>query len=171
MITAVLYSFFIILFAAAGVAMVSMGLPGTFVAWGGIFAGSLVTEFRFLSLRLLALFLLLLLSGELLEYVSGVIGAKKFGASNRAVIGAVVGGLAGAVALSLIVPVIGTVTGMLVGTFAGAFLAEYTVNRDIIASGRSGWGAFLGRIAAIFIKVFIIFLMSFMSVMRVFTAL
>jgi len=63
--------------------------------------------------------------GEVLEYLAGVMGAKKFGGSFRGMVGAFVGGLVGAVlGIMIPVPVIGSIIGAIIGTFLGALVGE-----------------------------------------------
>ena len=66
--------------------------------------------------------------------------------------GALVGGLVGAV-VGVPIPVIGSVIGGFVGAFIGAAVFEYTKARQAQGSVRAGWGAVLGRAAAVAIKM------------------
>ena len=70
----------------------------------------------------------LLLLGELVEFLSGTMGAKAGGGSRRAMVGAMIGGIFGALFLTFLVPIpiLGTVVGAFVGTFGGAVLGEIT---------------------------------------------
>src|SRR5438445_710921 len=66
--------------------------------------------------------------------------------------GALVGGLIGAL-VGVPVPIIGSVIGGFVGAFAGAALFEYTRARASGGAVRAGWGAVLGRAAAVAVKM------------------
>jgi hypothetical protein len=91
-----------------------------------------------------------------MEYAAGLMGAKRYGASTKGIFGAILGGLVGAVIVTPIIPGLGTVIGMFAGTFLGAFGGEYISGKDLISSGRAGWGAFLGRVFAVGLKVIIV---------------
>lgn len=92
---------------------------------------------------------------EIVELTAGSAGAKKAGASKRAMIGAVVGGMVGAVFLTALIPipVVGTVIGVCLGAALGAGIVELMVRRDLEQSIRVGSGAFKGRLLGIVSKL------------------
>jgi uncharacterized protein YqgC (DUF456 family) len=51
------------------------------------------------------------------------------------------------------IPIIGSVIGGFVGAFLGAAVFEYSVARQAGGSARAGWGAVLGRAAAVAAKM------------------
>ena len=71
---------------------------GTLIIFIGTLLYSLLTGFSILSVKTIAVLFILYLLGEGAEYLFVIIGAKKFGASNGAVIGALIGGVIGAMA-------------------------------------------------------------------------
>jgi len=166
-----LYVLIVIISAFTGIVMVIFGLPGTFIAWSGVFLTAVLNNFQYINLKLLIFFLLITIAGEALEFISGVLGARKYGASTKGIMGAIVGGMAGAVVMSGILPGIGTVAGLGLGTFSGAFIGEYVSGRDIISSSKAGWGAFLGRVFAIGIKVIAVLFISALAISKYFSIL
>ena len=71
---------------------------------------------------------LLAVVGEILEFIAGVLGAKKGGASRRGMWGALIGGIGGAfLGIAIPIPIIGSLIGAAIGTFAGAILGELSV--------------------------------------------
>jgi len=83
---------------------------------------------------------LLLLGGlaaltYLVEFAASIIGVKKYGGSQRAMVGAALGGVAG---MFLGVP------GILLGPFAGAVLGELSLQRTLDQAGRAGFGTVVG---------------------------
>ncbi|MFC2061254.1 DUF456 domain-containing protein [Elusimicrobiota bacterium] len=158
----------VIAFSFTGVVMVMIGLPGTFIVWTGVLISALINGFRYISIKLLIVLFSFTILGEVLEYLSGLAGARKYGASTKGVMGALFGGMIGAVMLTALFPGLGTIIGALAGTFAGAFIGEYTSGSDLITSSRAGFGAFLGRVAAIGIKVLIILAISSIAISRYF---
>lgn len=145
----------VLLLAAAGVAgllLIPFGLPGLWVIVLGILSYGWLTDFRTLTAGLVVLVLGLALLGEAVEAWIGFRFAQRYGGSRRAGWGALLGGLIGAV-VGVPVPVIGSVVGGFVGAFAGAALFEYTRARASEGAVRAGWGAVLGRAAAVGVKM------------------
>ena len=73
-----------------------------------------------------------------LDFVAGLLGAKKLGASRWGLWGAAVGGVAG---LFFSLP------GLLLGPFLGAFLFERLSGRPFPEAAKAGLGALLGLLA------------------------
>ncbi|UCD75224.1 MAG: DUF456 domain-containing protein [Phycisphaerales bacterium] len=101
--------------------------------------------------------------GEVLEFIAGVLGAKKGGASKRGMWGALIGGILGVflgVGIGLPIPIIGSVIGSLIGaaigTFAGAIIGELsapptevdgeTTTATVRGSLKPATGATIGRV-------------------------
>lgn len=145
----------ILLLAATGLAgllLIPFGLPGLWLIVLGVLGYGWLTGFRTLSAGFVALVVGLALLGELVEAWIGFRFAQRYGGSSRAGWGALVGGLIGAV-MGVPVPVIGSVIGGFVGAFAGAALFEYSRARKSEGAVRAGWGAVLGRAAAVAVKI------------------
>jgi len=73
-----------------------------------------------------------------LDYLAGMIGAKKLGATWRGVVGAVLGGIIG---------IFFSFPGMLLGPFVGATLFELVGGREFQPAARAGLGATIGLVA------------------------
>jgi uncharacterized protein YqgC (DUF456 family) len=119
------------------------GLPGTPV----ILAAAVVHRLCFGSHGpdnpvLISLVVLTLLA-LLLDYAAGMLGAKRFGATWRGVLGAAVGGVVG---LFFNLP------GIILGPFVGATLFESLGGREFKKASRAGLGATIGLLAGIFGK-------------------
>ncbi len=136
--------------------MVLTGLPGTFVAWAGVVITAIISGFEVIGVAQIVFLLGIAVLGEVLDFVSSLAGAKKFGGSRKGMGGAIMGGMVGAVFFTAIAPGPGTLLGVVAGTFTGAFLGEYIEGREILQAGRAGWGAFLGKITAMAIKILLI---------------
>jgi uncharacterized protein YqgC (DUF456 family) len=149
------HSLAILLLAIAGVAgllLIPLGLPGLWLIVLGIVSYGWLTDFQTLTAGLVALAIGLALLGEAVEAWIGFRFARRYGASRRAGWGALVGGLIGAL-VGVPVPIIGSVIGGFVGAFAGAAVFEYTRARASGGAVRAGWGAVLGRAAAVALKM------------------
>ena len=88
----------LILFSLVGFAAVFFTTFGTMIILIGAVLYAFLTQFSALTLKTLVILLILYLFGEALEYIFVILGAKKFGASNAAVVGAIIGGILGAAA-------------------------------------------------------------------------
>jgi uncharacterized protein len=84
------------------------------------------------------------------DFAAGAFGAKRFGASPRAMFGAVAGAVLG---LFFGIP------GIIFGPFIGAVIGELSVRMDIQSAGLSGMGVWLGLVIGAVAKVAIGFAM------------
>jgi uncharacterized protein YqgC (DUF456 family) len=141
----------LILTGAVGLLMIPFGLPGTWVILLGILGYGWLTQFQTLGVWFIVLITVLALLGEVFESWVGFRYAKRYGGSSRAGWGALVGGLVGAI-VGVPIPIVGSVIAGFVGAFVGAALFEYTKARHAGGSVKAGWGAVLGRAAAVALK-------------------
>jgi uncharacterized protein len=88
----------------------------------------------------LASLLILMLLALLLDYLAGMMGAKRFGATWRGIVGAAVGGLIG---------IFFGPPGILLGPFLGATLFELIGGYALKQAARAGLGATLGMFAGL----------------------
>lgn len=106
------------------------------------------------SPKWLLIMLFVLLFGELIEFVAGSLGARKFGASRAAAILAIPGGIVGAFLGVLIpVPVAGPVIGAILGCAIVVFVVEMLRARTLSHSLTAALGAGLGRLVGLFGKM------------------
>ena len=98
---------------------------------------------------------LLAIVGELIEFLTSVLGTKKLGGSTRgatlSVIGSIIGGIAGAVfGIPFPIPLIGMLIGSVlfagVGAWVGATLGEKWEGKSMEESLKIGGAAFVGRL-------------------------
>ncbi len=140
-----IWSIILILLNAFWLALVPFAFPGNWliVITTALFAWWRAEDGMFSPYVLIAITVLALL-GELVEFLGGVLGAKKAGARFRGSLGALIGAFIGAVVGTFIVPVLGTILGSCAGAALGACVFELTGGRPIEDSVRSGFGAGLG---------------------------
>ena len=148
----------LILFAVIGFGAIFFTTFGTMIILIGSIIFAVMTDFSVLGLKPLLILLSLYLFGEVLEYIFIILGAKKLGASNPAVLGALIGGIAGATIGTMFFGV-GIVLGTFLGIFLGAFLVELIIHKDLVKSLKAGTGGIFGRIGSILAKVVIAIIM------------
>jgi hypothetical protein len=115
--------------------LVLPGLPGAPLVFAGLFVAAWAEGFRYVGWGTLLVLALLAAATWAADFAASAFGARRFGASPRAVAGAAIGGLVG---LFFGLP------GLVLGPFAGAVAGELSAARDLRQAGRAGVGATLG---------------------------
>jgi uncharacterized protein YqgC (DUF456 family) len=130
-----------------------VGIPGGWVAFGGILVYDIATGFSTVGWRWLIVMAVILVIGEVIESLLGLVYVVHKGATRWGVFGAFIGGLVGAIGGALIIPFIGSIVFGLIGAFAFAVLFEYICYRSLDRALQTGFSAFIGRLAAMFVKL------------------
>lgn len=125
-------------------------LPGPPLVFLGLVAAAWAEDFRYVGFWMLAVLAVLALVAYFVDFAATAFGAKRFGATPRAALGAALGTLVG---LFFGLP------GILLGPFAGAVLGELSSMRPIGEAGRAGFGATLGIALGAAIKIALAFVM------------
>lgn len=133
---------------AVSLVLIPLGLPGLWIMLLVLAAG---TWYGAVSPWLFVALLALTVAAEFLEWIAVDRLGRKHGGTRRTFWGALLGGIVGAV-VGVPVPVIGSLLGVFAGTMIGASIATWTLVRDSEAALRAGWGALLGRSAAVALK-------------------
>src|SRR5215510_9463672 len=147
-----------ILLWAIGIVLVIVGLAGTVLPAlpgaplivVGLVVAAWADHFTKVGVWTLILIGVIGVASYLVDFAAAALGAKKFGASPRAMIGAGLGTLLG---LFLGLP------GIIIGPFLGAVLGELTVHRDMAKVGKAGLAAWIGFLVGMAVKVGIAFVM------------
>lgn len=138
--------------ALTGLFLTAIGLPGTWLFLAVAMVIKLADPASTLGWTPLFIGFALALVAEGIEWFAASSYAKRYGGSNRAGWGALVGGIAGAI-IGVPVPLLGPLVGAVVGTFLGALVAELSVRGLSGGAERVAWGAMIGRIVAMGVKV------------------
>ncbi len=125
-------------------------LPGTLFVLGGIVLGAWIDGFVRVGWVTITVVVVLALLAWVLDYVAGLLGAKRAGASRLAIVGAVIGTVAG-----LFMGLIGVFFMPLVG----AAIGEYIAQKDHARAAHVGIATWLGIMAGMVAKVVIAFMM------------
>jgi hypothetical protein len=129
-------------------ALIPLGLPGLWIMLGVVAIGMWTGA---VSIWLFLVLVALVVLAELLEWFAVDRLGRKYGGTQRTFWGALAGGVVGAL-VGTPVPVIGSLLGVFAGTMVGASIATWTLVKDSEVALRAGWGALLGRSAAIALK-------------------
>jgi uncharacterized protein YqgC (DUF456 family) len=116
------------------------GFPGTLVVLAAAVVHRLCFGQDSASNLVLVILAALAAAAMAFDFLAGLFGANKFGATWRGMLGAMLGGLIG---LFFGLP------GIIVGPFAGATLFELLGDRELKAALKAGLGATLGLFAGI----------------------
>ena len=125
-------------------------LPGVVFVFAGILLGAWIDDFTVVSIGTVVACGVITLIAWGVEYVAGIMGAKKVGASRQAVIGSLIGTVAG---------VFSGLWGLLFMPLAGAAIGQYIYDRDLIRAGNVGIATWLGMVAGMLTKIALSFLM------------
>lgn len=125
-------------------------LPGTAFVLGGIVLAAWIDDFTRVGAATVAIVAVLAVIAWVLDYVAGLLGARKAGASREAILGAGIGTVAG-----LLMGLVGVLFMPLVGAAVG----EYIARRDERKAVHVGVATWLGIMAGMVAKVVIAFMM------------
>jgi len=136
-----------IIFSLAGLVSLIFGLPGNFIILGASVLYGWYGGFHEVTVKTIIILIVLALAGELIEFLLGILGSKKYESSNRAIVGSIIFGIIGAILGAPFFFGIGAVVGAFAGAFAGAIIVELSQGKKMDEALKSGWGAFIGRVA------------------------
>jgi uncharacterized protein YqgC (DUF456 family) len=148
--TIFLFVLAVVLVIVGLVGTVLPALPGAMLIVAGLVMAAWADGFARVGVWTLVVIGVIGAASYLVDFAAAALGAKKFGASPRAMVGAGLGTLAGL----FLGPV-----GIIFGPFVGAIIGELTVHRDIAKVGKAGLAAWIGFLLGMAVKVGIAFLM------------
>lgn len=119
-------------------------LPGTVLVWGGIVLAAWIDDFTRVGMTTVVVITVLAVLAWALDYVAGLLGARKAGASRLALLGAAVGTV-----LGLFMGLVGVFFMPLVGAAVGEYLARRDQTRAVKVGVATWVGIMLGLIAKV----------------------
>jgi uncharacterized protein YqgC (DUF456 family) len=159
--------FILVLFI--GIFSIIFGFPGTVIILIDTVIYSLITGFKTIGWKIIAVLIILSLIAETFDFVLGSAGAKKFGSSKKGVVASVIGGIAGALLMTPFLLGLGAVIGAFLGGFTGTFLVELIEQKNLKPAFRAGYGTLIGRIAGIFAKSFFALVMIIIVLSKIYS--
>jgi uncharacterized protein len=147
-----------ILLWVLGVALVLVGLaglffpaiPGAVLVFAGLVVAAWADDFAYAGWGTLTVLGALALLTYPADFLASAFGAKRYGASPRAVTGAVIGAVVG---------IFFGLVGVLLGPFLGAVIGEFSAQRHLGQAGRAGFGATVGIVLGTAAKLALAFTM------------
>ena len=141
----------VVLLIVAGIAGTLVPiLPGTALVFAGLLLGAWIDDFARVSGLTVGVLGVLTLVSWAVDYLSGLLGAKKVGATPQAVVGAALGTLLG---------IFTGLWGLIFMPLAGAAIGEYIAIRDLVQARRVGVATWIGMMVGAVMKIAITFLM------------
>ena len=148
--TLILWILAIVLVVAGLASLVIPAMPGTPMLFGGLLLAAWADDFMYVGTGTLIILGVLTLLIYVADFAATAFGAKRFGASYRAIIGAAIGTLVG---------LFFGLLGVLIGPFLGAVIGELSAQRDLHAATRAGIGATIGLALGVAAKLTLAFSM------------
>ncbi|MDP6436603.1 MAG: DUF456 family protein [Gammaproteobacteria bacterium] len=137
-----------VLTGVVGLALPAM--PGAPLLFCGLVIAAWSEDFEYVGLGSIIVLALLALLTYIVDLLAGALGAKKFGASKQAIVGAALGALLGIFVGPL---------GIIFGPFVGAVSGELLLHKELRRAGWAGIGATIGFLLGAVAKLAIAFSM------------
>lgn len=138
----------LILVGLAGVILPA--LPGLPLVFAGMWLAAWAEGFERIGWLSLTVLGLLTALSVVVDFVATLVGAKRVGASGKALFGAAVGTIVG---------MFFGIFGLFFGPFAGALLGEYWHSREMGQATKVGMGTWLGIVLGVVLKLGLAFAM------------
>jgi uncharacterized protein YqgC (DUF456 family) len=125
-------------------------LPGLPLVFAGMVLAAWIDDFQRVGYFTLAVLGVITVVSIAVDLLASVLGAKRFGASRAAIIGAALGTLFG---------LLFGIPGLILGPFVGALVGELSSRRDMMAASKVALGTWLGLLLATVVKLSLVFAM------------
>ncbi len=125
-------------------------LPGTLLVWAGLLLGAWIDDFTRVSALTVVFITLLAALAWALDFVAGLMGAKRAGAAKLALVGAAAGTVVG-IFMGLV--------GVLFMPLVGAAIGQYWAQGDQQRAAKVAFATWLGLMLGMVAKVAISFVM------------
>ena len=145
---------------AIGIVLTLVGLPGNLLILLAAVSYGWHEDFAHLTYGSLLALGGIWLSGELMDFLAGVMGAKKERASGKATAAAFFGAITGGIIGTGILPIIGTIIGSVVGGFSASYYVEYIHANDKIKALQVAKGVVKGQLLGMLVKLIVAISMS-----------
>ena len=148
--TVLLWVLAAILIVVGVLGLVLPAVPGAPLLFGGLLIVAWLEDFAYVGPWTLTLLAAMAVLTYVIDFLAGAVGAKGFGATRNAAVGAFVGAVVG---------IFFGLPGILLGPFLGAVLGELLADRSLQEAGAAGLGATIGMAFGIAAKMALAFSM------------
>ena len=148
--TVLLWTLAVALVTVGMIGIVMPALPGHLLILAGLVLAAWADGFERVGIPTLVVIGAIAVASYGVDFAAAALGAKRLGASKRAMTGAALGTLLG---LFFGLP------GLILGPFVGAVVGELTTNRDWRRAGQAGVAAWIGFAIGTAVKVGMAFAM------------
>lgn len=118
-------------------------LPGALLVFGGMLLAAWIDDFQRVGWITIVILGALTLLVFIVDFVAGVMGAKRVGASKLAIVGAAIGTVVG---------MFFGLVGILIAPFIGAVVGEIIARGQLAPAARVGFGTWIGLLAGTLAK-------------------
>lgn len=125
-------------------------LPGTPFVFLGLLLAAYIEHFSKVGWPTLTILGVLTLIATGVDFFASVMGAKRVGASPKAIWGAAIGAFVG---------IFFGIPGLILGPFVGAVVGEYAARQNLLQAGKVGVGTWVGLLIGVAMKIALIFTM------------
>ena len=125
-------------------------IPGTPLVFAGMLLAAWTGDFQSISLATVVVLAVLTVVALSIDFIAGLLGAKRVGASRLAIVGAAIGTFIG---LFFGIP------GLSIGPFAGALIGEWLRSRDFRKASKVGAATWIGVVVGAVVKLVLKFAM------------
>ena len=148
--TIVLWIVAIALIAIGIVGTIVPAVPGVTLIFAGMALGAWIDDFVRIPVWVLVVLGALAAIAWAVDLAAASLGAKRVGASGRAIVGAAVGTIAG---------IFTGLWGLVFMPLVGAAIGEYSAQRDLRRAGKVGVATWIGLLLGTAVKIAIVFTM------------
>jgi uncharacterized protein YqgC (DUF456 family) len=142
--TVLLWLLVAVLVAAGILGLVVPMLPGAPLLFAGLLVAAWIEDFAYVGPWTLTVLAFMAVLTYVVDFGAGALGAKGFGATKYAMVGAFGGALVG---------ILFGLPGIILGTFLGAVAGELFANRSLRDAGAAGLGATIGLAVGVAAKM------------------
>ncbi len=137
-----------------GIVLTAAGFAGNWLILFAAIGYAWYDGFQHLEYAALSIIAVIFISGEILEFVSGIIGARRKKAAKRTIPAAMLGAFIGGIWGTGMLPLLGSLAGAVLGAYAAAAIAEYSKVKDWDAAQEVALGVAKGQFAGAVLKLF-----------------
>jgi uncharacterized protein YqgC (DUF456 family) len=139
-----LYLLAALLVAGGLIGAVVPNIPGIPMIFGGIWLAAALDDYQHLGTAWLIVLGVMAAFGVAVDFIAASLGAKRVGASSRAIWGASIGTFVG---------MFFGIPGLILGPFVGALLGELLSSKSVLRSAHVGIGTWLGLLFGALVKL------------------